>query len=95
MIAAIFFAAMVLAQNTPTAPPPPAVVATPAGAQVAAANDPTKARRDELLCKTEKVMGTLIPKKVCYTREQEEARTQEDRQNTERLQQSQYSTRNH
>ena len=94
MIGLVFASALVLAQNTLAAP----AVAPPAAAAPAAdpaANDPTKAHRDQLLCKSEQVLGTLIPKKVCYTREQEEARRQEDRRNTEHLQESQYSTRNH
>ena len=98
MIVAIFSAAMVLAQATPSAATPPAAIAAPAGApaaHAAAANDPTHARRDQLLCKYEKVLGSLIAKKVCYTREEEELRSQEDRRNTEHLQESQYSTRNH
>ena len=45
-----------------------------------------KVSRDQLLCRSEKVLGSLIPRKVCYTRNQQEDREQQDRQMLDRLQ---------
>ena len=94
MISAIF-AAILLAQAAPpaapTPAPTPAVAATdakPADAKV------TKVHRDDLLCKEEPVIGSRFPKKVCYTREQQEDRTQQDQNTMNRLQ-SQFGILSH
>jgi hypothetical protein len=73
-----------------SAPATPAAV--PAAQTQQAAAGPQKVHRDELLCKSEPVLGTLIPKKVCYTREQQEARERQDRENLDHQQHSQYMT---
>jgi hypothetical protein len=51
----------------------------------------TKVSRDQLLCKEEKVLGSLIPRKVCYTRAEQEDREQQDHRTMDRLQ-SQFGT---
>ena len=84
MISALFAAAILLAETTPAAAP----AAMPAAPQATADGAPAvaKVKRDDMLCKQEEVLGTRIPKKVCYTRAEQEARSQQDRQNVERMQ---------
>jgi hypothetical protein len=88
MIGAFLAISLFLAQAAPAASNP----AAPAASGAKPASDVgTKVSRDQLLCKTEKVMGSLIPKKICYTREEQEQREQEDRKAVERMQ-SQFGT---
>jgi len=74
--------AILLAQISPAL----AAETTPAAAAAPIAATPRKVDRDTLVCHTEQVIGSRIPKKLCYTREQEEARTEDARKMTERLQ---------
>lgn len=86
MISALFAAAILLAETTPAAAPA-AAPAAPAAPQATVDGAPVvKVKRDDMLCKQEEVLGTRIPKKVCYTRAEQEARSQQDRQNVERMQ---------
>ena len=99
MISAIF-AAILLAQAAPPAaqaPAPTPAIAAPAAALADVKPDAakvTKVHRDDLLCKEEPVIGSRFPKKVCYTREQQEDRTQQDQNTMNRLQ-SQFGILSH
>ena len=66
-------AAPTTAEPAATPTPPAAAPGGPGQTHLAAAG-PLKVHRDELLCKSQQVLGTLIPRKVCYTREQQEHR---------------------
>ena len=70
---AIFFAAIspaMAGDNAPTAAAAPAA----------------KPDRDKLVCHREKVMGSLIDRKVCYTQADIDTRREEDRKALESLQ---------
>ena len=72
------------------------LAAAPLAAEPPTADKPVsdvgaKVSRDTLLCRQEKVLGSLIPRKVCYTRNQQEQREQEDHRTMDRLQ-SQFGT---
>ena len=75
-----------LAQAAPPSSSPP----DPAASSAKPASE-TKVSRDTLLCRQETVLGSLIPRKVCYTRNQQEQREQEDHRTMDRLQ-SQFGT---
>jgi hypothetical protein len=83
----------VLAQAEPPPSAPPAgVLAAPAAASTPPGSPAgTKVSRDTLLCRQEQVIGSRIPRKVCYTRNQQEQREQEDHRTMDRLQ-SQFGT---
>jgi hypothetical protein len=89
MIIATFAAAILLAE----APAPDAAVssaAAPDAAQApvvkpAAAKGP-KVNRDGLICHNEAVVGTRIPKKICFTPAEAEDRAQQDQATLNRLQ---------
>ena len=73
---------MMLAETTPAA-----ATATPA--PVAAPASPAVAKKDDkprVICKTEAVTGSLMPKKTCYTSDQYAQRQQDERQNLEKMQ---------
>ena len=78
MISAVFAAAALFVQAAPAAEPAaPAVVAPPApGSAVSPVvvngvkpAKPAATNPDELVCRTEPVLGTLFPKKICARRE--------------------------
>jgi hypothetical protein len=69
---AIFFAAISPAMAGDSAP-------------TSAAAPAAKTDRDKLVCHREKVMGSLIDRKVCYTQADADIRRQEDRQAVERI----------
>ena len=76
MIGAVFAVALMLAEATPAAETPPAAPAAKA----------QKVDRDGKVCHNEEIVGSRIPKRVCYTQAESEARSQQDRQTIERLQ---------
>ncbi len=87
MISALFAAAILLAETTPAAAPAPMAAVAPAQATADGAPAVVKVRRNEdMICKQEEVLGSRIPKKVCYTRAEQEARSQEDQKNLQRMQ---------
>ena len=90
MNSAVFAAALLLAQAAPAVTPAPAPAPAAAADAKPDAGKPVMARRDQLLCKEEQVIGSHFPKKVCYTREQQEDRTRQDQQMLDRYQ-SQFS----
>ena len=55
-------------------------------APTTAAAPAAKTDRDKLVCHREKVMGSLIDRKVCYTQADLDIRRQEDRRALESLQ---------
>jgi invasion protein IalB len=89
MLSAILAAALLFAQAAPATSP----TATPAAAQAKPHSDVGEkvSRDNQMLCKTEKVLGSLIPQKVCYTRAQQEDREQQDQKTVQRFQ-SQFGT---
>lgn len=77
MISAVLAATALFVQAAPAAAPAaPAVVATPPGSAVSPVvvngvrpAKPAATNPDELVCRTEPVLGTLFPKKICARRE--------------------------
>jgi invasion protein IalB len=59
-------ATVLMADTTPAAAAAAATTATPAATPAAA---PSKTEQPKLICKTEPVLGSLMPKKTCYTSE--------------------------
>jgi hypothetical protein len=80
MLAAIL---VVLAAAAPEAAPPaasqPAVPAAAAPAPTPAAA-PAPAGKKEMICKSEQATGSRFPTKVCYSKEEYEAKRQLDQQ---------------
>jgi len=72
MLLAFVFAAALL-DAAPAAPPP-------------ATEPAAKAKQPEMVCRMEEVLGTRFKKKVCVTKEQEELRRSENRQDLDRMQ---------
>jgi len=86
MISAILALAMLMAETPPAAaggaPAPAATAAAATGAAPV-----VKVKRDsDLICHSEQVLGSHIPTKVCYTRAEQEDRTQQDQRNLGRMQ---------
>ncbi len=81
MIGVLFAAAVLLAETTPAAAGNPADATPPAAAKA-----PPKVNKDGLICRTEEVLGSRIPKRVCFTPEEAAQRAQEDRTNVEHMQ---------
>lgn len=83
MISAILALAMLMADPQPaaaTGAPAPAETATTAASTV-------KVKRDsDMICHQEMMLGSHIPTKVCYTRAEQEDRTQQDRSNLNHMQ---------
>jgi hypothetical protein len=77
MLAETTPAAAAAAATSPTTVSPATVTATPA----AAAKKP-----DRLICRSESVTGSLMPKKTCYLESEIAQRKQDERQNLERIQ---------
>jgi hypothetical protein len=76
-------AATLLMADTPAAAA--ATTFTPATVNAAAAPAKTD-DKPKLICKTEAVTGSLMPKKTCYTSDQMAQRRQDERANLEKLQ---------
>ena len=75
-------ATLMLAASGPAAPAaaetaPPAAAAPPVVA---------KSDKDRMICKTEPLAGSRVPKKVCATKGEWDARRQEDRDQLEKAQ---------
>jgi hypothetical protein len=76
-------AATLLMADAPAA----AAATTVSPATVNAAASPAKTDdKPKLICKTEAVTGSLMPKKTCYTSDQMAQRRQEERANLEKIQ---------
>ena len=83
LFSAMIAAAFMLADTTPAAAAAPATPAAPAAAAAAPAE---KAEKPKMICKSEAVIGSLMPKKTCYTEDQMAQRRQAERQNLEQIQ---------
>lgn len=82
MIGVVLSAALLLAQATPDAGASANMPAQPAATPAKA----PKVNRDGMICHTEEILGSRIPKKVCFTPEQAASREQQDRLNLEHQQ---------
>ena len=82
MIGVLFAAAVLLAETTPAAADNPADAAPPAAVKA----PPVKVNKDGKVCHTEEVLGSRIPKRVCFTPEEEADRAQQDRLNLQHMQ---------
>jgi hypothetical protein len=78
-------AAVVLMADTPAAAEAPAQPAAPAAPPVSKRKQLAK---KGMICHNEPVLGSKLPKRVCYTPEQAEERKALDRELTEYLQHS-------
>ena len=81
MLTVMLAAVALLAETTPAATQAPAPVAAPA----AAAKPAAKADSD-IVCHKEAILGSNIPKKVCYSKAEYEENRKETRQNVEHMQ---------
>lgn len=85
----MFLAMALLAQDPAADPAKPAPV-TAAPAVAAGEAIPTKAKKggnsDERFCRNEAPMGTRIPKKRCYNKQELEMRRLEERRALEKIQ---------
>ena len=81
MFISILAAAFVMAASSP------AVGAAPAAPEAAVAPAPAaKADKERQICKTEALAGSRVPKKVCATKAEWEARRQDDREQLDKMQ---------
>jgi hypothetical protein len=80
----MFAATILMADTTPAAATAAATV-TPATVTAPTTKD-AKADKPRLICKTEAVTGSLMPKKTCYTSDDLAQRRQEERANLEKMQ---------
>jgi len=79
------FAATILMADTTPAAAAAATTVTPATVSAPTTKD-AKADKPRLICKTEAVTGSLMPKKTCYTSDDLAQRRQEERANLEKIQ---------
>jgi invasion protein IalB len=85
MISAILAAATLLASG-PTATGASTAAASPTAPAPA---DKAKAKGDEVICRSEQVLGTRFPKRVCRTRASIEAQRESDRAEISKIQREQ------
>lgn len=83
ILVAMFAATLLLADTTPAAA---AAAGTVSPATVTAKAKDAPANKPRLICKTEAVTGSLMPKKTCYTSDDLAQRKQEERANLEKMQ---------
>ncbi len=76
-------ATLMMAASSPSAPT--ATETTPPAAATAA-TPVAKSDKDRMICKTEALAGSRVPKKVCATKSEWDARRQEDRDQLEKAQ---------
>ena len=89
MIGAVLSAALLLAQAAPEAAALSAPAAAPGAATptvTPAAAPAQKVNKDGLVCHTEQILGSRIPKRVCFSPEEAEQRRIQDKENVERMQ---------
>ena len=88
MIAAILTATVLFVQaapaTTPTSPSPTAAAPASTVSPVTVNGKKASAKPDgsEVVCRTEPVLGTLFPKKICASRDQFAERTRQDQKET-------------
>jgi hypothetical protein len=83
ILSAMFAATILLADTTPAAA---TAATTVSPATVTGAAKAAPANKPRLICKTESVTGSLMPKKTCYTADDLAMRKQEERANLEKMQ---------
>jgi hypothetical protein len=83
ILSAMFAATILMADTTPAAA---AAASTVSPATVTATPKAAPANKPRLICKTESVTGSLMPKKTCYTSDDLAQRKQEERANLEKMQ---------
>jgi hypothetical protein len=79
---ALLAATVLMADAVPAATP--ATTVSPATVSAKAKTEP--ANKPRVICKTESVTGSLMPKKTCYTSDDLAQRRQEERANLEKIQ---------
>jgi hypothetical protein len=79
----MFAASILLADTTPVAASAAGAVSP---ATVTAPPKAAPANKPRVICKTESVTGSLMPKKTCYTSDDLAQRKQEERANLEKMQ---------
>ncbi|MDB5417757.1 MAG: hypothetical protein JWP50_1176 [Phenylobacterium sp.] len=84
MLIVMLASAALLAETTPAAAQAAAPAAAP-GAAVAAAKPVAKAGND-VVCHKEAILGSNIPRKVCFSKAEYEANRTESRANVEHIQ---------
>jgi hypothetical protein len=82
ILSAMLAASLMLADATPAA----AAATTTAGVTAKAAATPAKPAEDKLICRSESVTGSLMPKKVCRRASDMARDRQDQRENLERIQ---------
>src|ERR1700759_5312335 len=92
MISALFTAAALLFQAAPAAAASPPAAAVPPSATTGSTVSPATvtgkkkddltAKNAEVVCRTEPVLGTLFPKKICARRDEMAERTRVDQKET-------------
>lgn len=82
MLTVMLAAVALLAETTPAASQATAPVAAPA----AAAAKPAAKADSDIVCHKEAILGSNIPKKVCYSKAEYEENRKEARQNVEHMQ---------
>jgi invasion protein IalB len=80
-LSAMLAATVLMADTTPAA-----AASTTAKTAEAPAPAAKKTEKPKLICKTESVTGSMMPKKTCYSSDDLAQRQQEERQNLERIQ---------
>jgi invasion protein IalB len=85
ILSAMFAATILMADTTPAAAAAAATTVSPATVTAPSTKD-AKADKPRLICKTEAVTGSLMPKKTCYTSDDLAQRRQEERANLEKIQ---------
>ena len=81
-LSAMLAATVLMADTTPAA----ATAATAPPEAKAEATAAKKTEKPKLICKSENVTGSLMPKKTCYNSDDMAQRRQDERQNLERIQ---------
>ncbi len=79
-------ATLMMAASSPSAPA--AAETAPADAAATPAAPVAKSDKDRMVCKTEALAGSRVPKKVCATKGEWDARRQADRDQLEKAQKS-------
>lgn len=82
ILSTLLAATVLLADTTPAA-------ATAATQPAPAADAAKKTEKPKVICRSEAVIGSLMPKKTCYTVDEMAQRKQDERQNLERMQANQ------
>ena len=86
ILIAMFAASMMLAETTPAAATAASAVPTTAPTVTPATVVKKADEKPHLTCTSERVIGTLMPKRTCYTSEQYAQRQKDGREELENIQ---------